>query len=272
MGSRRRRRRRRGGAASGQQSQQEQAEQQAQQEGRSLRATIDSFGGFLTIGIVVATVVIVVALIWFNRPGGSNAVGGGDFEYQGTSAPVDGKLLGAPDAPVRIVAYEDFTCGHCGDFSSDTKPLIEEEYINQGLVSIEFRHLPLLGPDSVNAAAASECAVDQDLFWPYHDVLFQRQGRAGWASEGNLKRFAREVAEQLPEGAFDLDAFDDCVESGIKELIVDDEARQSAQVLQGLLGGLSTPNFLINGQLLRGAQPIEIFRQAIDSLLPDDGG
>ena len=267
MGSRRRRRRRRGESAG-----QQQAEQQAQQEGRSLKATIDSFGGFLTIGVVLATVVIVAALVWFNRPGGSNAVGDGEFEYQGSSAPVDGKLLGAPDAPVRIVAYEDFTCGHCGDFSRDTKPLIEEEYINQGLVSIDFRHLPLLGPDSVSSAAASECAADQNLFWPYHDVLFQRQGRAGWASEGNLKRFAREVADELPEGAFDLDAFDDCVESGIKELVVEEEARASAQVLQGLLGRLSTPNFLINGQVIPGAQPIEEFRRVTDRLVPDDGG
>ncbi len=267
MGNRRRRRRRRGESAG-----QQQAEQQAQQEGRGLKATIDSFGGFLTIGVVLVTVVIVAALVWFNRPGGSNAVGDGEFVYQGSSAPVDGKLLGEADAPVRIVAFEDFTCGHCGDFSRDTKPPIEEEYINQGLVSIEFRHLPLLGPDSVSAAAASECAADQNLFWPYHDVLFQRQGRAGWASEGNLKNFAREVAEELPEGAFDLDAFDDCVESGIKELIVEEEARQSAQVLQGLLGRLSTPNFLINGQVVPGAQPIETFREVIDSLLPDDGG
>ncbi|MYI82627.1 MAG: thioredoxin domain-containing protein [Chloroflexi bacterium] len=271
VGSRRRRRRRRGGAGSGQQSEQ-QAEQQAQQEGRGLKATIDSFGGFLTIGIVVATVAIVVALIWFNRPGGSNSAGDLEFEYRGSSAPVDGKLFGSPDAPIRIVAFEDFTCGHCGDFNRDTKPLLEEEYINQGLVSIEYRHLPLLGPDSVNAAAASECAVDQNLFWPYHDVLFQRQGRAGWASEGNLKNFAREVAEQLPEGAFDLDRFDSCVESGIKELVVEEEARQSAQVLQGLLGRLSTPNFLINGQVVPGAQPIERFREVIDSLVPDDGG
>ena len=270
MGSSRRRRRRRGGPGAGQQSEQP-AEQQAQQEGRSLKSTVDSFGGFLTIGVVLATVVIVAALIWFNRPG-SNAVGGGDFEYQGSSAPVDGKLIGAPDAPVRIVAYEDFTCGHCGDFSRDTKPLIEEEYINQGLVSIEFRHLPLLGPDSVSSAAASECAADQNLFWPYHDVLFQRQGHVGWASEGNLKRFAREVADELPDGAFDLDRFDDCVESGIKELVVEEEARQSAEVLQGLLGRLSTPNFLINGQVVPGAQPIGTFRQVIDRLLADDGG
>ncbi len=266
MGTRRRRRRRRGAAGASQEPQQAEA-----QQARSLKATIDSFGGFLTIGVVVATVVIVAALIWFNRPGGSNAVGGGDFEYQGQSAPVEGRLLGAPDAPVRIVAYEDFSCSHCGDFNRLTKPLLEEEYINQGRVSLEFRHLPLLGPDSLTSAAASECAADQNQFWPYHDVLFQRQGRPGWASEGNLKDFAREVAEALPEGAFDLDAFDDCVESGIKELIVEEQARESERVLRGLLGRVSTPNFLINGQLVPGAQPVETFREVIERLAPDDG-
>ncbi len=272
MGSRRRRRRRRGGAGAGQQPEQ-QAEQQAQQEGRGLKATIDSFGGFLTIGVVVATVVIVAALIWFNRPGGSNAVGGGEFEYQGSSAPVDGKLLGALDAPVRIVAYEDFDCGFCGDFSRETKPLIEEEYVNQGIVSIEYRHLAVLGPDSDRAAAASECAADQNLFWPYHDVLFQRKGSTGWASEGNLKDFAREVAAALPEGAFDLDTFDSCLESGVKEAVVRAETEEAQALFDQLGTRASTPSFFINGALrIRGAQPIETFREVIDSLLPDDGG
>lgn len=272
MGSRRRRRRRRGGSGGGQQPEQ-QAEQQAQEQGRSLKATIDSFGGFLTIGIVVATVAIVAALIWFNRPGGSNAVTGGDFEYRGSSAPVAGKLHGAADAPVRIVAFEDFDCSFCGNFSRETKPLLEEEYINHGIVSIEYRHLAIIGPDSVRSAAASECAADQDQFWPYHDVLFQRKGRPGWASTGNLKDFAREVAAALPSGAFDVGAFDACLESGVKEAVVEDETRRSAETLGPLTGGrLSTPNFLINGQLVRGAQPIEIFREVIDSLAPDDGG
>ena len=266
MGNRRRRRRRRGAAGASQEPQQAEA-----QQARNLKATIDSFGGFLTIGVVVATVVIVAALIWFNLPGGSNTVGGGDFEYQGQSAPVEGRRLGNPDAPVRIVAYEDFNCSHCGDFNRETKPLLDEEYISQGVVSIEFRHLVLLGPDSLTAAAASECAADQNLFWPYHDVLFLRQGRPGWASEGNLKDFAREVEQALPDGTFDLDAFDDCVESGIKELIVQEESNQSAQLIRGLIGAVSTPNFLINGQPLRGAQPIEVFREAIERLAPDDG-
>lgn len=63
QGSRRRRRARRGGRG-------------AQQEAaplprrRSIKATIDSFGGFLTIGAVVIGVVVIGALIWTNLPTG----------------------------------------------------------------------------------------------------------------------------------------------------------------------------------------------------------
>ena len=268
MGSRRRRRRR---AGAGQQPEQ-QAEQQSQQEGRGLKATIDSFGGFLTIGIVVATVVIVAALIWFNRPGGSHAVTGGDFEYQASSAPVDGKLLGSPDAPVRIVAYEDFDCGFCGNFSRETKPLLEEEYITQGIVSIEYRHLAVLGPDSDRAAAASECAADQNLFWPYHDVLFLRKGSVGWASEGNLKDFARQVNAVLGSEGLDLDAFDSCLEAGVKDAVVRAETGEAVALFNQLGERASTPSFFINGALrIRGAQPIDVFRDVIDGLVADGG-
>ena len=266
MGNRRRRRRRRGAAGASQEPPQAEA-----QQARSLKETIDSFGGFLTIGVVVATVVIVATLIWFNRPGGSNAVGGGDFEYQGQSAPVEGRLLGNPDAPVRIVAFEDFSCSHCGDFNRDTKPLLDEEYISQGVVSMEFRHLVLLGPDSLSAHAASECAAEQNLFWPYHDVLFLRQGGAGWASTGNLKGFAREVNAVLGSEGLDLDAFDSCLESGVKEPVVRAATDEAKRLFADLGGRASTPSFFINGQPLSGARPIEEFRRVIDSLAPDGG-
>lgn len=264
MGTNRRRRRRRGGAR-GQQAPQQAAPAPA----TGLRATIDSFGGFLTIGVAAATIAVVAALIWFNRPDGGGAVAGGPYELRERAAPAAGRLLGDPDAPVRIVAFEDFDCSHCGTFNRETEPLLEEEYVNAGVASIEFRHLAILGPDSERAAAAAECAADQNLFWPYHDILFLRQGSDGWASNGNLRGFAREVAAALPDGAFDLGAFDDCVGSGVKELVVRSLSGESEEIVSGIRGSASTPAFLVNGQPLFGAQPIEAFRDVIDRLAPD---
>ena len=36
-------------------------------------------------------------------------------------------------------------------------------------------HMAFLGQESQWAAEASECAADQDAFWPYHDKLFASQ-------------------------------------------------------------------------------------------------
>ena len=237
---------------------------------QGVRDTVDSFGGFLTIGAVVIAVGAVVVLIFLNRPGGSGSVGDEEFVVPQTTAPVDGLLVGSPDAPVRILAFEDFSCAHCGTFTRETKPLLEAEYINAGLVSLEFRHMAILGPDSERSAAASECAADQDLFWPYHDILFARQGSAGWATDGNLKDFAREMNDALGSGGLDLDAFDDCVDAGTKELIVRAQTDEATRLVVGAGGRASTPTFVINGALaFQGAQPIEVFRERIDALLPD---
>ena len=186
--------------------------------------------------------------------------------------PVDGRLLGNPDAPVRLVAFEDFSCSHCRDFSSDTKPLIQEEYVTDGRVSIEFRHMAILGADSERAAAASECAADQNLFWPYHDVLFARQGGQGWASEDNLKGFAREMNDALAGAELDLDAFGACVESGEKVQLVRDATDEAGQSIVRAGGQPSTPTFFINDALaVQGARPIEDFREQIDAALAAAG-
>ena len=235
---------------------------------QGIRSTVDSFGGFLTIGAVVIAVGAVIVLIILNRPGGSGSVGDAEFVAPVTTAPVDGRLLGSPDAPVRIVAFEDFSCPACGIFTAETKPLIEEEYINAGLASLEFRHLAILGPDSERAAAASECAADQNLFWPYHDMLFARRGDPGWASNGNLKDFAREMNDVLPGAGLDLDAFDACVDAGVKEITVQAASDEAGRLIVGVGGRTSTPTFFINGVLaFQGAQPIEAFRDAVERLL-----
>ena len=267
--NRRRRRRRRGSDGSGQ------SGAAPRSRRRGLRATIDSFGGFTTIGAGVVGVLIVVVLIALNRPGGDGVVGGGEYVLRERSAPSSGRLLGDPDAPVRLIAYEDFSCSHCGDFTEQTEPQIEEEFVEPGLVSIEYRDMAILGEDSERAAAAASCAADQDRFWEYHDILFLRQARGGWASSGNLKDFAREVDAALTtagQSGLDLDTFDACVDDGTHEAAVATSTDEAAALFTQLVGTASTPSFMIDGRPLVGAQGIEVFRDAIEAALPDDEG
>ena len=47
------------------------------------------------------------------------------------------------DAKVTIITYESLTCGHCADFHKNVYPDLKKEFIDTGLVKIEFRHFPL---------------------------------------------------------------------------------------------------------------------------------
>ncbi len=49
-----------------------------------------------------------------------------------------------------------------------------------------YRHFAKLGPDSVYAAAATECADEQGKFWDYLDKLFVEQTR-GIFTNANLQ-------------------------------------------------------------------------------------
>ena len=50
---------------------------------------------------------------------------------------------GNEDAKVTIITYESLTCGHCADFHKNVYPKLKKEFIDTGLVKIEFRHFPL---------------------------------------------------------------------------------------------------------------------------------
>ena len=116
-------------------------------------------------------------------------------------------LLGGDGAAVRIVVYEDFGCTFCREFGREVLPVLEEEYIDRGTVLLEYRHLAILGPESVNAAAAAECAADQDLFWPYHDLLACETVRT-------YKEHARTLQSTAEGAALNLETFDACVDAG----------------------------------------------------------
>lgn len=236
------------------------------------RATIDSFGGPLTIGSIGAVLLVVALLIVFNRPGSD---GGSGAPYEPiVRTQVVGRVEGDPDAPIRIIAFEDFQCPFCGRFNAQTAPLLRSEFVDTGIASVEYRHMAFLGAESLRAAEAAECALEQGFFWEYHDILLQKQppdGRenVGAYSNRNLKRYAEEMAaawlELAPEREFDVGAFDACLDSGRMRAEVELQTAQARAV-----GVRSTPSFLINGRGVIGAQPIDVFRRVIAEIR--DGG
>ena len=168
------------------------------------------------------------------------------------------RTKGDADAPVLIVEASDFQCPYCRVFWEETLPLLEAEYLNTGKARLVFLNLPLpqLHPNAPAAHEFAMCGAVQDRFWPVHDVLFQYQSL--WATEGD----PRSIFEQLADSAqLDREALDECFDTGAVRDLIQQEAQSNFQS-----GLRSTPVFLIEGGLLRGAQPIQVWRPILDSI------
>jgi protein-disulfide isomerase len=165
-------------------------------------------------------------------------------------------FLGDPNAPVTLIEFSDFRCGYCGLFAAEALPQLRQEYIDTGKVRFAYKHLAVLGADSVRAAEASECAAEQDKFWDYHDLVFTDQATNHTPlTEDNLVKLAGQAE-------LDAAAFSDCLTSGRynNQVMLESQAVQS-------LGVRGTPGFVVNGVYIPGAQPFEVFQQVIEEQL-----
>ena len=180
-----------------------------------------------------------------------------------TNSPVqvsadDDPVMGDEDAPVTIIEFSDFQCPYCGKFFSDTLPSIEKYYVNTGKAKLVFRDFPLpIHPNAESAALAAECAHEQGQFWAYHDYLFSNQADL---SDANYKKWAEDLG-------LDTAKFNDCLDS--KKYLSEVQADMADGQSYGVAG---TPAFFINGKMVNGAQPYEMFQQEIDAALSAAGG
>jgi protein-disulfide isomerase len=167
-----------------------------------------------------------------------------------TIATADSPSRGPSSAPVEIVEFSDFQCPFCLR-AHPTVDQVLKAYSDR--VRFVYRHYPLPGhPNARPAAEAAECAAEQGKFWPYHDKLFATQSRL---SDADLKQDAAELG-------MDASKFNACVDSHKYAAKVDADLRAGQDA-----GVDGTPAFFINGRLVSGAQPYDVFKKVIDEEL-----
>ncbi|MBU0758380.1 MAG: DsbA family protein [Nanoarchaeota archaeon] len=216
-------------------------------------------GNQLIIAVVVLVLFLGSIVLFNNRTDTPSAMvaadtGLGAKEEMKSEIMTQGNVKGNPDAAVTIVEYSDFECPFCARFYREAYKDIIKEYVEPGLVKIEFRQFPLrqIHGNAQKAAEASLCASEQDRFWGMHDMLFEKGVAGGVAT---YKKYASELG-------LDTDMFNECLDSGSMA----DEVERQLQ--QGVISGVrGTPGFEIECELVSGAQPFAAFKSVIDAML-----
>jgi protein-disulfide isomerase len=162
---------------------------------------------------------------------------------------------GGDKAPVTLMEFSDFQCGFCRKFWQATLPQLDKKYFQTARVRFVYRHAAILSQYSAAAAEASECAGEQGKFWPFHDKLFAAAGDPLAFRAARLKEYARDLGLKTAE-------FNRCLDAEKYSKKVEEQT-----ALGTYLGVRGTPTFMLNGRLLVGAQPLDVFEQAIETEL-----
>lgn len=175
--------------------------------------------------------------------------------------PADAAAKGAVDAPVVIIEYADFRCAYCAVFANEVLPSLMTDYVDAGLVRIEWRDAPVLGETSADAAIAAHAAGAQGLFWEYNAAIYATSptGKTEWTRDALLG-----IAATVP--GLDVDAFTVALDDPAHAQRVVREAQESTAI-----GVSSTPTFIVGNTPVRGAQPLSAFRDVIEQELAAAG-
>lgn len=196
---------------------------------------------WVVVGIMAVVLIGTIVFVTVSRPSAQVV----------DAAPLDPPSLGSVAAPVTIVEYGDFGCTSCRAWHrSGVLEQIMAKYGDQ--VRFVWRDFPVITAQSPKAAEAARCAYDQERFWEYHDLLFDR---APALSVRNLKAYAGELG-------LDTARFNACLDSGTHAKSVSQDRRDAAQ--RGLRG---TPSFLVNDRVLVGGPSADYLASLIDPWL-----
>lgn len=153
--------------------------------------------------------------------------------------PFAGAWAGAQDGDVVLVTFFDYACGYCRQSNSAVARLLAED----PRLKVVWRELPVLGPDSQQAAFASLAAAEQGRFRLFYDALFA----AG-----------RPTAAAIAQAQ---------AQAGVRPAEASNPHRQELArnvELANLLRATGTPTFVVGNQVLHGAVGYEALKEAVE--------
>ncbi len=166
-------------------------------------------------------------------------------------------FIGNENAKITIMAYESLTCSHCANFHIKILPELKKEYIDNGIVKIEFRHFPL-DIAAFNASKITQCKNDGKSEILNSLYLNQTEWVKGQSIEGineNLKNF-------LKSKKFNIN-FDECITNKkIEDFILNDRIEGVKKFKIN-----ATPTIIINNKKFEKSLNYKNLKKTLEKLI-----
>ncbi len=164
---------------------------------------------------------------------------------------------GNVDAKISVIVYESLTCGHCADFHKEVYPRLKKDFIDTGLIKIEFRSFPL-DLAALNASKIAHCKNDGKT-----DLLhFLYKNQKKWVRGKTIKDINKHLKNLVVNNESGLD-FENCI---------DDKSIED-HILNDRISGVkkfnieATPTVIINDKKFDNPHNYKKLKKTIEKLI-----
>ena len=175
----------------------------------------------------------------FELPFAASAQSADDKNADATK--IEEMVIGAPDAPLRVIEYASFTCPHCARFHEKTYGDLKKKYIDTGKIKFVFREV-YFDKYGIWASLIARCAGPKKFFALTNMLLSSQRI---WARAGDDLAIVNELSKIARLAGMEEEQIQSCLRDGnkIKALVAWYKENATAD------GVRSTPSFMIDGQL-----------------------
>ncbi len=161
------------------------------------------------------------------------------------------------DAKVQLILYESLTCSHCADFHKNIYPDLKKNFIDKGLVKIEFRNFPL-DMAALNASKIAHCKNDGKS-----DILhFMFKNQKKWVKGNTVEEINSHLKKLLDSENYKID-FEKCINNKkIEDHVLDDRIKGVKKFKVN-----ATPTLIINNKKFEKTLNYKNLKKIIEKMI-----
>ena len=164
---------------------------------------------------------------------------------------------GTPGAKIKLVVFESLTCSHCANFHKKIYPELKKDFIDKGLISIEYKNFPL-DIAAFNASKIAHCKNDGNSEVLHY--LYENQRK--WVKGGSIQDANKNIKDLINKSDFGINIEECLTDKSIEDHILEDRINGVKKFKVE-----ATPTLIINGEKFENPLNYKKLKKYLEKLI-----
>ena len=174
-----------------------------------------------------------------------------------SNAEVKPIIDGNSDAKIKLVVFESLTCSHCANFHKNIYPELKKDFIDNGLISIEYKNFPL-DIAALNASKIAHCKNDGNS-----DVLhYLYENQRQWVKGSSIEDANKNIKDLIEKSEFGINVDECLADKSVEDHILEDRINGVKKFKVE-----ATPTLIINGEKFENPSNYKKLKKYLEKLI-----